>query len=98
MQTVQGPLHVAIAHELIQLLRTGGIASHTFEHVMGVSHSFGSIMTTAVTSQHPDDLDAAVLTNFATDVKGVRIAFAGGSFAVATTCQTVMQIVWCRTT
>ena len=83
VQTVQGPLHVAIAHELIQLLRTGGIASHTFEHVVGVSHSFGSIMTTAVTSQYPDDLDAAVLTGFATGVKGAAIAFAGGSFAIA---------------
>jgi hypothetical protein len=60
IQIVQAELQIAIAHELIQLLRTGGISDHTFEHVVGVGHSAGSFQTLGVTSQHSDGLDAAV--------------------------------------
>jgi hypothetical protein len=72
IQVVQAPLQVSIAHELIQLLRTGGIAGHTFEHVVGIGHSEGSFITNGVTALHPDDLDAVVLTGFSTDTTGVR--------------------------
>lgn len=77
IQIVQHELQVAIAHELVQLLRTGGISAHAFKKVVGVGHSLGSFQTSGVTSKYPDDFDAAVLTGFSPDVSGTNIAFAG---------------------
>ncbi|KAI1629492.1 Alpha/Beta hydrolase protein [Exophiala viscosa] len=82
-QIVQLPLQVEIAHELIQLLRTGGIANQTFEYVVGVGHSFGSSQTNRLTALHPDDLDAAVLTGFSTDNSGMAAGFAGFGLSIA---------------
>lgn len=53
IQAVQARLHLAIAHELIQLLRVGGTAITPFEHVVG--HSFGSFQTLGVATQHPKE-------------------------------------------
>jgi hypothetical protein len=39
IQVIQIEWQVAIAHELVQLLRSGGIASQKFEKVVGVGHS-----------------------------------------------------------
>ena len=83
IQTVQTQLQIAIAHELIQLLRTGGISGHIFEHVVGVGHSFGSVQVAGLTSQHPQDLDAAVLTGFAADPNGMAVSFAGADLTIA---------------
>ena len=83
IQTVQTQLQIAIAHELIQLLRTGGVSNHTFEHVIGVGHSMGSIQLSGVTSQHPDDVDAAVLTGFSADPDGMPIGFASVDLSIA---------------
>ncbi|RMZ88865.1 hypothetical protein DV736_g3904, partial [Chaetothyriales sp. CBS 134916] len=82
-QVVQYPLQVAIAHELIQKLRTGGVAAQTFQHVVGVGHSLGSFQTYGVTAQHPNDLDAAVLTGFSTSSSGTPVAFAGLGLSIA---------------
>lgn len=71
IEIVQVGLQVAIAHELVQLLRAGSISDHTFKHVVGVGHSLGSFQTNVLTTQHPDDLDAAVLTGFLTDNSGM---------------------------
>ncbi|KAL9528606.1 hypothetical protein SMMN14_07957 [Sphaerulina musiva] len=62
LNVVQAPLEVEIAHQLIQMLRAGKFGH--FSKVVGVGHSFGSIITQAITSQYPADLDAAVLTGF----------------------------------
>lgn len=83
IQTVQVELQVAIAHELVQLLRTGGISNLTFEHVVGLGHSFGSIQTVGLTSQYPDDLDAAVLTGFSTSTSGQAIFFSALDLTIA---------------
>lgn len=83
IQTVQSGFQVAIAHELVQLLRTGGISNHTFEHVVGVGHSFGSFQINILTSEHPDDFDAAVLTGFSNDMSGMQIAFSGVGLTIA---------------
>lgn len=61
---VQAPLELSIAHALVQMLKTGSIASTKFESVIGVGHSFGSEITQAITVQYPTDLVAAVLTGF----------------------------------
>jgi pimeloyl-ACP methyl ester carboxylesterase len=83
IETVQAELQVAIAHELIQLLRTGAIANQSFEHVVGVGHSFGSIQTAAITARFPDDLDAAVLTGFSASSTGVAIFSSGLDLTIA---------------
>ena len=41
IQVVQAPLQVAIAHNLIEKLKGGEIASTTFSNIVGVGHSFG---------------------------------------------------------
>lgn len=83
LQIVQAELEVAIAHELVQLLRTGVISNHTFKNVVGVGHSFGSLQIAGLTSQHPDDLDAAVLTGFSISASGTPLFFAGLDLTIA---------------
>jgi len=83
LEIVQLELQVTIAHELIQLLRAGGISNHTFENVVGVGHSIGSVRISGITAQYPKDLDAAVLTGFSTDETGQLIAFSGLDLTIA---------------
>ncbi|KAF1992802.1 hypothetical protein P154DRAFT_504419 [Amniculicola lignicola CBS 123094] len=83
VQAVQIPLGVAIGHELIQLLRSGRLAGHAFEHVVGIGHSAGSFTTNGITTLHPADLDAAVLTGFSPDTSGAPIAFVGLDLTIA---------------
>ena len=83
IQVVQASLQIAIAHELIQLLRTGGIANHSFERIIGVGHSFGSIQLTGITSKFPKDVDAVVLTGFSAEPDGMPISFAALDLTIA---------------
>jgi len=87
IQVVQGPLEVAIAHSLIQLLRSGSIASTSFKKVIGVGHSFGSDITNAITAQYPEDVDAAVLTGFSVDSKGMIPFLSGLDLVLANEAQ-----------
>ncbi|KIX92260.1 uncharacterized protein Z520_12006 [Fonsecaea multimorphosa CBS 102226] len=82
---VQMPLQIEIAHELVQLLRTGGFSNGTapFEKVIGVGHSIGSIVSNGVTGKHPKDFDAAVLTGFSTSLPGGAISFSGIDLNIA---------------
>lgn len=54
LNVVQAPLEVEIAHQLITQLKSGKFGN--FSKVVGVGHSFGSIITQAITSQYPTDL------------------------------------------
>jgi hypothetical protein len=49
IQTVQAPLEITMAHFLIQMLRSGSIASTSFQKIVGVGHSLGSELTNAIT-------------------------------------------------
>jgi pimeloyl-ACP methyl ester carboxylesterase len=80
---VQANLHVEIGHQLIQLLRTGGLAGQTFQNVVAVGHSFGSFMTNALSIRYPKDADALVLTGYSKSFSGMPIAFAGGDLISA---------------
>jgi pimeloyl-ACP methyl ester carboxylesterase len=80
---VQAQLHVAIAHQLVQLLRSGAISDTSFKHVVGVGHSFGSFQTLGVTTQHPADFDAVVLTGFSTSTAGMLVGFSAGDLTIA---------------
>lgn len=62
---VQGPVQIELAHALIQRLRNGSIAGYAFENVIGVGHSLGSAITSAIAFNHNSDFDAIILTGFA---------------------------------
>ena len=64
LQVVQCPTDVEVLHALVQILRNGGIASRNFKHVIGVGHSYGSIVQLSHNAKYPADVDAAVLTGF----------------------------------
>ena len=75
IQTVQAPIQVEIAHQLIQLLRTG-LGGHAFKKVVGVGHSAGSTFTQGVTTKYPRDFDAVIISGTSTE-----ITFVGASVA-----------------
>ncbi|KAK5129563.1 hypothetical protein LTR08_003149 [Meristemomyces frigidus] len=70
LDVVQAPFEVEIAHGLTGLLRQGAYSNITFDKVVGVGHSFGSIITQAVTTLYPSDFDAAILTGFSISTSG----------------------------
>jgi pimeloyl-ACP methyl ester carboxylesterase len=70
IQVVQGPLQIAIAQTLVQLLRNGTLADRRFSRIIGVGHSYGSALTTSVASQNPSAFDALVLTGFSDNTTG----------------------------
>ncbi len=83
IQVVQSELEVGIAHSLTQSLRAGDFSSTKFAHVVGVGHSFGSIINVGQTAQFPKDLDAVVLTGFGTSTSAVSSFMAGLNAAIA---------------
>ncbi|KAF9736726.1 hypothetical protein PMIN06_003543 [Paraphaeosphaeria minitans] len=70
LNVVQAAIEVEIAKVLAQKLRAGAFSNHAFSTVVGAGHSFGSIITQAVTSQYPEAIDAAILTGFSTNSTG----------------------------
>ena len=83
IQVVQAPMEVALAHSMIQMLRSGAIASTSFKKVVGVGHSLGSELTNAITAQYPSDIDGAVLTGFSVDPEGQPGFFSGLDLVLA---------------
>lgn len=83
IQVVQAPLEVSIAHQLVQMLRNGSVASTRFSHVVGTGHSFGSFITQALTKSYPSDLDAAVLTGFSLSMTGLPTFIASLDLTIA---------------
>jgi pimeloyl-ACP methyl ester carboxylesterase len=70
IQVVQGPLQIAVAQSLVQLIRNGFLADRPFTRLIGVGHSYGSALTTSVASQTPSAFDALVLTGFSDNTTG----------------------------
>lgn len=64
LQVVQCTTDVEILHGIVRLLRTGGFASKAFKRVVGVGHSYGSIVQLAHNAKYPKDVDATILTGF----------------------------------
>lgn len=84
ISVVQAPLHVEIAHSLIQSLRSGAFNNgQNYSRIVGVGHSLGSIITEAITANYPADLDAAVLTGFSTDTASQGLTLVGFNPAIA---------------
>ncbi|KAK5064803.1 hypothetical protein LTR84_000637 [Exophiala bonariae] len=83
INVVQQFLHIEIAHELIQLLRTGGFAGQSFKHVINVGHSAGSVLMNGLAIKYPKDMDAAVLTGYTANLNGQEAGFAGLDLTIA---------------
>ncbi|KAL8722518.1 MAG: hypothetical protein Q9225_001034, partial [Loekoesia sp. 1 TL-2023] len=65
IQVVQAALEVEILHGLAQIFRTNQkIDGHGFTNIVGVGHSFGSILQVGANSKYPKDFDGVVLTAF----------------------------------
>ncbi|PNS19801.1 hypothetical protein CAC42_7768 [Sphaceloma murrayae] len=64
---LQASLEIEIAASLARLLRAGSLANTTFSTVVGTGHSFGSVISQAVTRLYPDLFDAAILTGYTTN-------------------------------
>lgn len=80
---VQTPLELSILHELAAGLRQGQFSNATFKTVVGAGHSYGSILTQALTATYPSDLDAAVLTGFSVNSSAMPTFTLGLNLAIA---------------
>ena len=67
IQLVQINLQVAINHQLVNILRNGGIRGQRFDRVVGIGHSHGSANVLGVTAAYPADFDAVVLTGYSSN-------------------------------
>jgi pimeloyl-ACP methyl ester carboxylesterase len=76
-------LEVEILQSLITMLKGGSFSNITFPNVVGTGHSFGSILTEAVTSMYPTSLSTAILTGFSTNSTGLPIFITGLNLAFA---------------
>lgn len=83
IKTIQGPLEVEIAQVLATSLRKGKFSDNKFQKVLGAGHSFGSIITNAITKQYPDTFDAAILTGFSTDLSSQPLFLQALNLALA---------------
>lgn len=64
IQVVQSYTDIEILHEIVVPLRTGKVGCGMFKHVIGVGHSYGSIVEVAQTAKYLGDVDAIVLIGF----------------------------------
>ncbi|EME38054.1 hypothetical protein DOTSEDRAFT_75960 [Dothistroma septosporum NZE10] len=83
LNVIQSPLEVEIANALALKLRQGAFAGCSFKTVIGAGHSFGSIITQAITAQYPSTLDAAILTGFSVNATGMPPFLTGLNLAIA---------------
>ena len=84
IQAVQAFADVEILHGLAQLLRTGkpGLAP-AVKRVVGVGHSYGSIVTEGVTAKYPADFDAVILTGFGPNLAALPSTILANDPAIA---------------
>lgn len=81
LQIVQASVDVEIQHGLTSLIRQGWF-NKSFESVIGVGHSYGSIIQLAQNA-NPKDVNAAVLTGFVNDVASLSYTIAANNPAIA---------------
>jgi len=89
ISVVQAPLEVGIAQSLSEMLRAGAFANDTFSTVVGVGHSFGSIITQAITANYPESFDAAILTGFSVNSSALGVFITGLNLAIASQNQPI---------
>ncbi|KAK2013749.1 alpha/beta-hydrolase [Colletotrichum eremochloae] len=82
---IQGFLELAALKALTDKLRAGAIPElgHTFEKIVHVGHSFGSIHSYALTAMYPGISDGVVLTGFSANASFFANFILGGAFIQA---------------
>lgn len=66
---VQNPVQVEMYHEVIQALRKGDIGGRSFNKVVYVGHSYGSVMGNTLSAKYPTAVDALILTGYSRFLK-----------------------------
>ncbi|KAF2462569.1 alpha/beta-hydrolase [Lindgomyces ingoldianus] len=84
-QVVQAPLQVELAHALIRKLKGGHLGNLVFNKIIGVGHSLGSALTQGISSSHPEDFNAVVLTGHSGFTGGAGTGFAAAAQQIANT-------------
>jgi pimeloyl-ACP methyl ester carboxylesterase len=87
LKEIQATLELAALVALTQGLRAGSIqgVSQRFDKVVHVGHSFGSILSYALTRDVPDISDGLVLTGYAGNGTFIPYFLLGGNFVSVTT-------------
>lgn len=83
LQVVQATTDVEIQHGIVHLIRSGGVGSRRFKHVVGTAHSYGSIIQLVQNAKYPKDIDAAVLTGFVNNLMSLPYAVLANNPAIA---------------
>ena len=83
LQVVQAATDVEILHGLIGLVKSGSMGARLFKHIVGVGHSYGSIVQLAVNAKYPSDVEAAVLTGFVNALQNLPYAILANNPAIA---------------
>lgn len=65
---VQAPTELAITHDILTQLRSSTkVGNKKHNNITLIGHSYGSVLTEAITKDFPDLVQAAVLTGFSTN-------------------------------
>lgn len=83
IQVVQSHVDLEVLHELVQLLRSGKLAAQRFKNVVGVGHSYGSVLKVGVAAKYPKDFDAIITTGFAAKVQELGYTIAANNPTIA---------------
>jgi len=83
LNQVQAALQVEIAASLTRSLRSGKLSGLKFPTIIGGGHSFGSIITQAITNQYPKLLQGAILTGFALNTTALPVFLNGLNLQIA---------------
>lgn len=82
IQIVQSYTDLEVQHGIAQLLRSG-FQNVSYTRVIGVGHSYGSIILLAQTAKYPTDVDGAVLTGFVNNVANLPNTVIANNPAIA---------------
>jgi len=69
IQVVQALVDVEIQHALVALVRESKLTHNSFKKVVGVGHSYGSIVSLGHTAKYPKDFDAVILTGMSSSLQ-----------------------------
>jgi len=82
--TVQGPTDLAILTEITSMLRAGKIGGTSFETIVGVGHSYGSVQLNALTAASPSAVNHVILTGFSANTSAVPLYLTSTAYSTAT--------------
>lgn len=83
IQLVQSFADVEILHGIVAMVKSGHLGSKQFKNIIGVGHSYGSLVLLAQTAKYSKDVDAAVLTGFAYDASNLALTVLANNPAIA---------------